>query len=261
MRSAANFKGHPIHAALIPFPFAFLLGAFGFDVAAWLLGNESFSQTARHLAIAGIVAALVAAIPGFIDYLRSVPPQSSGKKRATKHMLLNLSTVAVFSVVAATRTDTLTMPLLLFEAAGAGMLGIAGWMGGTLVNRNQIGVDHRYADAGKWKEQSFDAPVQPMALVSMDALKVNQMMLLHINGKRIVLARTEDQYVAFDDRCTHKGGSLADGAMICGTVQCPWHGSQFNVNSGAVVAGPAKDGIEVYKVRERDGRVWLESGV
>jgi nitrite reductase/ring-hydroxylating ferredoxin subunit len=44
-----------------------------------------------------------------------------------------------------------------------------------------------------------------------------------------VLARTEEGYVAFDDRCTHKGGSLAAGVMVWGTVQCLWHGSQFGL--------------------------------
>ena len=38
------------------------------------------------------------------------------------------------------------------EAAGLGLMTYGGWMGGTLVYRNQIGVDHRYARAGKWKE-------------------------------------------------------------------------------------------------------------
>lgn len=262
MRSVANFKGHPIHAALIPFPFAFLLGAFGFDLAGALLGDTTLAQTGRYLAIAGIVSALVAAVPGLVDYLFTVPPQSSGKKRATKHMILNLTTVAIFAFVAITRGPadaSLTAVPLLLEAIGAGMLVSAGWMGGTLVNRNQIGVDHRYADAGKWKEENIDAPDKgPIAISSMDALKVSQMKLLRVNGKRLVLARTEDGYAVFDDRCTHKGASLADGALICGTVQCPWHGSQFDVRNGAVKAGPAKEPIKAHVVRERDGRVWLD---
>jgi len=79
-----------------------------------------------------------------------------------------------------------------------------------------------------------------------------------VDGKRIVLARTAKGYAAFSDGCTHKGGSLADGAMICGTVQCPWHGSQFDVSTGAVKAGPAEKGIDVYTVRERDGEIFLE---
>jgi nitrite reductase/ring-hydroxylating ferredoxin subunit len=64
--------------------------------------------------------------------------------------------------------------------------------------------------------------------------------------------------VAFDDRCTHRGGSLAGGAMICETVQCPWHGSQFNVETGAVMAGPAEAQIQVYQIEEREDRVYIQ---
>jgi nitrite reductase/ring-hydroxylating ferredoxin subunit len=73
----------------------------------------------------------------------------------------------------------------------------------------------------------------------------------------VVLARTEDGFVAFDDHCTHKGGPLSDGALVCGTVQCPWHGSQFNVRTGQVQHGPAEHNITVHNVVERDGRLWL----
>jgi len=83
------------------------------------------------------------------------------------------------------------------------------------------------------------------------------MTLLRIGTNRIVLARTEAGYAAFDDRCTHKGGSLADGTLVCGTVQCPWHGSQFDVESGEVKQGPAEKKIRTYTVTQRDGRIWL----
>lgn len=83
------------------------------------------------------------------------------------------------------------------------------------------------------------------------------MKLLRVGDKRIVLARTESGYVAFDDRCTHRGGSLAGGVMVCGTVQCLWHGSQFDVSTGKVKAGPAQDGIAVYRVQEEGGDVRL----
>jgi nitrite reductase/ring-hydroxylating ferredoxin subunit len=79
-----------------------------------------------------------------------------------------------------------------------------------------------------------------------------------VNGQRIVLARSAEGYVAFSDHCSHRGASLGDGAMICGTVQCPWHGSQFDVRSGAVRAGPAVEGIETFHVREESGRVLLD---
>jgi nitrite reductase/ring-hydroxylating ferredoxin subunit len=83
------------------------------------------------------------------------------------------------------------------------------------------------------------------------------MKLLHIGNQRIVLARTEQGFVAFEDHCTHRGGSLADGVLICGTVQCPWHGSQFDVRAGALKSGPAGEGIHVYQVEERGGEVCL----
>jgi nitrite reductase/ring-hydroxylating ferredoxin subunit len=86
-------------------------------------------------------------------------------------------------------------------------------------------------------------------------LKVDQMMLIHADGQRIVLARTEESLVAFDDSCTHKGGPLADGVMACGTVQCPWHGSQFDVNDGSVQAGPSERPIKAYEVDQSGGKV------
>jgi nitrite reductase/ring-hydroxylating ferredoxin subunit len=121
-------------------------------------------------------------------------------------------------------------------------------MGGVLAFRNQIGVDHRYAQAGKWKQERYATAERRVTVARADELKPNQMKLLEVDSRRIVLARTEDGYVAFEDRCPHRGGSLAGGAMMCGTVQCPWHGSQFDVRSGALRAGPADRGIATYTV-------------
>jgi nitrite reductase/ring-hydroxylating ferredoxin subunit/uncharacterized membrane protein len=259
MRSRASFKSHPIHPALIPFPFAFLYGALGFGLAGRLTGNASWWTTGRHLAIAGVIAALVAAIPGFIDYLYSVPPNSNGKSRATKHMLSNLSAVTLFAVawlIGRTSGSAPESIELALEGLGAVFLTMGGWMGGTLVNRNQIGVDHRYAKAGKWSDERTEANEDGVIEgVNSESLEVNQMKLLRVGDRRIVLGRTEEGYVAFDDHCTHRGGSLADGAMICGRVQCPWHGSQFDVRSGAVRAGPAEEAIPVYRVEQHGSRV------
>jgi nitrite reductase/ring-hydroxylating ferredoxin subunit len=134
-------------------------------------------------------------------------------------------------------------------------------MGGVLVNRNQIGVDHRYAEAGKWKEETLHQVAgQPLVVARAGELKVNQMKLLHLDGERLVLARTEQGYVVFTDRCTHRGGSLAGGVMIGGVVQCPWHGSQFDCRNGQVTAGPATESILTYQVAEKGGNVVLTRG-
>jgi uncharacterized membrane protein/nitrite reductase/ring-hydroxylating ferredoxin subunit len=264
MRSKASYKGHPIHPALIPFPFAFLYGAFLFDVAGRLAERPTWWVTGAYLSLVGVIAALVAAVPGFIDYFNTVPPKSSGKRRATKHMLANLGAVVLFVVAWLARGNPEVMPgaaVLALEGIGVGLLTVGGWLGGVLVSRNQISVDHRYAQAGTWKEEKVQAQSgQPVVVARPDELKVNQMKLLRIDGRRLVLARTEEGYVAFDDRCTHRGGSLAGGVMMGGVVQCPWHGSQFDCKRGTVRAGPAGEPIGIYPVSEREGRILLTLG-
>ena len=79
MRSRAQFKAHPIHPALIPFPFAFLIGATVFDVLGMAAGNPEWSLTGGHLAVAGLISGVLAAIPGAVDFIYTVPPASSGK--------------------------------------------------------------------------------------------------------------------------------------------------------------------------------------
>jgi nitrite reductase/ring-hydroxylating ferredoxin subunit/uncharacterized membrane protein len=263
VRSRAHVKAHPIHPALIPFPFAFLLGAFFFDLAGVLVGRQQLWETGAHLTIAGIATGLLAAIPGTIDYLYTVPPNSSGKKRATRHALGNVTALAIFGVSWLLRGENLVpgIPTLALEFVGSGVLSYSGYLGGTLVIRNMVSVDHRYGNAGKWQEATFTAkPGQPLVIGSTDDLKESQMKLLWINGKRLVLARTAAGYRAFDDGCTHRGGSLAGGVLIDDTVQCLWHGSQFDTASGKVHCGPAKKPIRTYEVKEtKNGEVVLVS--
>lgn len=261
MRSRATLGGHPIHPALIPFPLALLVGTLVADLLGHVLARPALWATGWYLAIAGVVMGLAAAVPGIVDYRHSVPPESSGKKRATKHAAANSAALVLFFAAWWIRGEPASPPgaaVLLLEGAGAGLLGYGGWLGGTLVNRNMISVDHRYAGAGKWSEATLrPQPGRPLVAARADELEVDQMKLLRVEGRRIVLARTEDGYVAFDDRCTHRGGSLAGGVMICGTVQCLWHGSQFDCRTGEVKAGPADEPIETYEVSESGGEVHL----
>lgn len=259
MKSRANFKGHPLHPILVAFPIAFYTGTLLFDILAKTYSPE-FLFTAYNLEIAALISAGIAAIPGLIDYIYTVPPRSTAKKRGAKHALTNVAVIIFYVAALIYRADN-ELPnlyiLIALEGAGWILLLFAGWMGGTLVYRNQIGVDPRYADAGKWKEEYLSPSEGEIEVGSTNELKVNQMKLLHVGDKRVVIARSEDGYVAFDDHCSHRGGSLAGGSMICGTVQCPWHGSQFSVTDGTVKAGPAKMPIVTYKLREEKGKLFL----
>jgi nitrite reductase/ring-hydroxylating ferredoxin subunit len=49
-------------------------------------------------------------------------------------------------------------------------------------------------------------------------------------------------------KCTHRGGPLNEGTLDGSTVTCPWHGSQFNVCTGAVLRGPATEPVKAYRV-------------
>src|SRR2546423_1516255 len=147
MRSVASFKTYPLHPILIPFPIAFLIGGTAADFVAFTRGN--WATGASYLLIAGIVTALIAAVPGLIDYLYTVPPDSSGKKRATYHLIINVSAVALFTIAVILKGWPPRVPgaaSLVLEVAGVGLITIGGWLGGTLIHRNFIGVEHRYAN-------------------------------------------------------------------------------------------------------------------
>ena len=55
-------------------------------------------------------------------------------------------------------------------------------------------------------------------------------------------------FCATQAKCPHRQGPLNEGKLQGSTVTCPWHGSQFNVCTGAVLRGPAKDALRTYPV-------------
>jgi 3-phenylpropionate/trans-cinnamate dioxygenase ferredoxin component len=75
---------------------------------------------------------------------------------------------------------------------------------------------------------------------------------------RIAVAQVENRLFAFGDECTHAGCSLAEGALDdrSATVECPCHGSVFDVETGEPVEGPAVDPVAIYPVQTDDG--WVE---
>src|SRR5688572_13750174 len=186
MRSKASVQGHPIHPMLVSFPFAFLTGAFLFNIAGRWLRNPELGQTGHHLTAAGIGAGLLAAVPGAVDYFGTIPPKSSASERATKHAIANITALTLFGLSwAMRRRRSATGATLATQAAGLGLMSAGGWMGGTLVYRNQIGVDHRYADAGKWNETSAQTSGSALAVAGDSDLQVNQMRLVHAGDARV----------------------------------------------------------------------------
>jgi uncharacterized membrane protein/nitrite reductase/ring-hydroxylating ferredoxin subunit len=261
MRSKARLKNHPIHPMLVAFPITFITAAPLFDLAGLIGGWESCWTFGAYSSVATVVTGLVAAVPGLIDFLYVVPPRSSGKRRGWWHMGVNSTALGIVALSWIWRDWATLRPemmAVLLEVIAVALITVGGWLGGTLVYRNQIGVDHRYAHAGKWREQSVEGkPGQKVAIEGANKLKTGQMILVRTPRRRIVIAKTDDGYAAFDDHCTHRGGSLAGGTLACGTVCCPWHGSQFAADNGEVKAGPAERPIGAYQVEDVGGEIRL----
>jgi len=73
---------------------------------------------------------------------------------------------------------------------------------------------------------------------------------VELNGKRIAIFHTALGYFAIDDGCTHADASMAEGGLVddC-TVECPWHGAQFDLKTGAAKTLPAVEPVKPYPVR------------
>jgi len=77
---------------------------------------------------------------------------------------------------------------------------------------------------------------------------------------RVAVTHVDHHVYAFGDECTHSGCALSDGefAEREATVQCPCHGSVFDVETGEPVDGPAQDPVPVFPARVVEG--WVEVG-
>jgi len=106
-----------------------------------------------------------------------------------------------------------------------------------------------------------------------DMLADGSMTEVALGDTRVLLARAQGNYYALQARCTHMGGTLAKGKLNDFVVQCPRHGSQFDLRDGHVVAWITKiagiarkmaeavkkpEGLRTYHTQVKDGQVWVE---
>ena len=114
------------------------------------------------------------------------------------------------------------------------------------VARNHAGAERNGGRMGEF----------PVA--ALDELRDRKLAAFDMAGNRIAIARAGDSFYAFADTCTHQGCSLADGELEGTTVTCPCHGSQFNVTTGDVLRGPAREPVRSYPVRVEDNALQVE---
>jgi nitrite reductase/ring-hydroxylating ferredoxin subunit len=70
---------------------------------------------------------------------------------------------------------------------------------------------------------------------------------------RVSVARVGGKLYAFDD--LYEGHPLSAGLLTGTTVMSQYDGSQFDLRSGAVLRGPAREALATYEVREREGKI------
>jgi 3-phenylpropionate/trans-cinnamate dioxygenase ferredoxin subunit len=90
-------------------------------------------------------------------------------------------------------------------------------------------------------------------------LPIESMMRVEVDGEPICLVHAEDdQFYAIDDTCTHEEYSLCEGELWEMSVECPRHGSRFDVRTGAVTGLPAVIPAKTYPVTVENGEIYIE---
>ncbi len=80
-------------------------------------------------------------------------------------------------------------------------------------------------------------------------LSEEEIMLVEVGEERIVLSKIDGSFYAIGELCPHAEGPLSDGIVEEGEVECPWHGSRFNLKTGEATAPPADEAVTRYAVR------------
>lgn len=147
MKTKASFGGEPIHPMFVHYPIALWTTSVITDVIFYFHRNTSLILISKFLIAAGIVGAILAAIPGLIDWLTITEP--AAKKTGTLHLVLNVSALLLFGV-------SLYLRMKHYGAAAVGhhlqvpfVISVAGWidmaisasLGGKLVYKYRMGVD------------------------------------------------------------------------------------------------------------------------
>jgi nitrite reductase/ring-hydroxylating ferredoxin subunit len=85
------------------------------------------------------------------------------------------------------------------------------------------------------------------------------MMGVEVNGKEICLVNLGNTYYAIGNRCTHMGCMLSDGELGGENVRCSCHGSMFNIKTGNVIKGPAKNPEPTYQVKTEADQIMIDT--
>jgi uncharacterized membrane protein len=141
MKMRATVAEHPIHPMLIPFPIALWIFSLASDlIYLFEFGGPVWKDVALYTMVGGIIGALAAAVPGYMDYRSMTDP---GVARVARlHMAINVGLVLLFTLNAGLRiiNGTEALAPVFLSGVGVAALAVSGWLGGELVYVQGVAV-------------------------------------------------------------------------------------------------------------------------
>ena len=96
-------------------------------------------------------------------------------------------------------------------------------------------------------------------LSGTEDLKPGSLKRIEIDGIPLCVARLDTgELYAISDICSHEEIELSDGDLQGYEVECPAHGSRFDVRTGSVSGLPAEDPVKAYLVTTDEAGVYVE---
>ena len=236
-----TWLGHPVHAVVTDVP----IGALTVSIVADVIGQPLVADVSMLL---GVLAMVGAAVTGLADYAEV---DGTARNRATVHGSIMVVTLAAYTVSLLIRSSSPSDRLLPIALAVAGylLLSVGAAIGGDLVYLAGTHVNrHAWRGAGtKWIALDLGAlPDIPEGGPTKLKAGINELALI----------REGDRILAVHAQCAHAGGPLAEGSLVGGAIQCPWHGSRYRLADGHVVRGPAMYDQPAYDVRRAETSGW-----
>ena len=235
-----KWLGHSVHALLTDLP----IGALSLTVLFDLLDLRDAADISLVVGVLGMVAAAVA---GGADYADT---DDDPRAAATVHATLMVLSLAVYLVslwlrLGAAGGDRLAS--IAAELAGYGLLLAGAYVGGELVFTLGNMVNRhawRFGTKSDWTK------------LDLAEIAENKPMAAKAGAQQLVVVRIGDTVHALHAQCAHAGGPLPSGKLVDGCIECPWHGSRFDLASGRRTRGPTTFDQPRYEVRAAEGGGW-----
>jgi nitrite reductase/ring-hydroxylating ferredoxin subunit/uncharacterized membrane protein len=231
--------GHPLHPVLTDIPVGAWTAAVILDLA---------DEKAADLAVqVGLVGAIGSAVTGLTDWQAT---DGSARRIGLVHGLLNAAATTLFAVSLVKRKGRDRSTAKTLAAVGYAIAVASAYLGGHLVYRKQIGVDHAIGNV---------PPEDWTPVLDSNELADGEPRRVDVSGARVLLVRRGGEIYAIGEVCSHLGGPLAEGELQGDVIQCPWHGSRFCVRDGSVVDGPATHPQPRFEARVNAGKIEVRS--